>query len=91
MDWTVYLVRCADNSLYCGITNDLEKRIDAHNNGKGAKYIIKSRRPVKLVYKEKFHGKGEALSREAEIKKLPKMAKESLVENFLGLEEKRPS
>lgn len=77
--WFVYLVRCADNSLYCGITNDLGKRIAAHNSGAGAKYIVPSRRPVVLVYQEQLPSKGKALSREAAIKKLRKSQKEALL------------
>lgn len=86
LNWTVYLVRCADDSLYCGITNNVLKRIETHNKGKGAKYITKSRRPVKLVYKEEFDDKGKALSREAGIKKLSKTTKESLIKDFQYLE-----
>ena len=62
MNYT-YIVRCSDGSLYTGWTNDLEKRIRAHNEGKGAKYT-KSRRPVELVYYESFEKKEEAMSRE---------------------------
>ena len=72
-----YLLRCSDNSLYSGITNDLENRIKAHNFGKGAKYT-KSRRPVKLVYFEKLENKSMALKREAEVKKWSKTKKEKL-------------
>ena len=61
MNYT-YIVRCKDGSLYTGWTNDIEKRIKAHNEGKGAKYT-KSRRPVKLVYYEEFQTKEEAMKR----------------------------
>lgn len=65
-----YLVMCADKSLYCGYTNNLEKRIYAHNNLKtGAKYT-RTRRPVKLVYWEKFTSKSDAMKREYQIKKM---------------------
>ncbi|MGF6375302.1 putative endonuclease [Clostridiales Family XIII bacterium PM5-7] len=73
-----YMVRCADNSLYTGWTNDLEKRIADHNQKKGAKYT-KPRLPVELVYVEIFDTKIEAMKREAAIKKLTKMKKEQLV------------
>jgi putative endonuclease len=73
-----YLVRCADGTLYCGWTNHVDKRIKAHNEGKGAKYT-RSRRPVKLVYFEVFETKEEAMRREAAIKKLAKKDKERLV------------
>lgn len=79
--WVVYLVRCRDNSLYCGITNDLEKRLAAHNAGAGAKYIVPARRPVTLAFKELAQDKSAALTREAQIKKLPKKKKELLIIN----------
>lgn len=74
----VYILRCADGSLYTGWTNDLEKRVKTHNAGKGAKYT-KTRLPVELVYYEEYEEKGEALSREFNIKKLQKTAKEKLI------------
>lgn len=69
-----YILKCADDTLYCGWTNDLEKRIDAHNSGKGAKYT-RSRLPVELIYYEEFETKEEAMSREYHIKKLPREKK----------------
>ncbi len=77
MNYT-YLVECADGSLYCGWTNDLDKRIASHNTGKGAKYT-KSRLPVKLVYYETFDTKEEAMSREWQIKQLSRAAKLKLI------------
>ena len=77
MCWT-YIVECSDGSYYCGWTNDLEKRLEAHNTGKGAKYT-KARLPVKLVYQEKYATKEEAMSREWHIKKLTRSQKESLI------------
>lgn len=74
----VYILRCADGSLYTGWTNDLEKRVKTHNAGKGAKYT-KTRLPVELVYYEEYEEKGEALSREFSIKTLKKTAKEKLI------------
>lgn len=73
-----YLVRCADGTLYCGWTNDLDKRIKAHNEGRGAKYT-RSRRPVTLVYWEEFSTKTEAMQREAAVKKLTRQQKERLI------------
>lgn len=73
MNYT-YIVRCSDGSLYTGWTNDLEKRIKAHNEGKGAKYT-KSRRPVELVYYEAFEKKEEAMSREWAIKQMTREQK----------------
>ena len=77
MNYT-YIVRCADGTLYTGWTNDLEKRIHAHNSGEGAKYT-RSRRPVELVYYEEHETKEEAMSREWHIKKLSRSEKEKLI------------
>ncbi len=74
----VYIVRCSDQTLYTGWTNHLEKRIEAHNAGKGAKYT-KARRPVELVYFETFEHKRDALKREYQIKQLKKSEKEKLI------------
>ncbi len=75
-----YIVECADGTLYCGWTNDLEKRIADHNAGKGAKYT-KPRLPVKLVYSESFDTKEEAMSREWHIKQLSRKEKLALINN----------
>ena len=77
MNYT-YILRCADNSLYTGWTNDLDRRVSAHNAGKGAKYT-KARLPVQLVYFESFETKEEAMSREYFIKKMSKKEKEKLI------------
>ena len=69
MRWRVYIIECQDGSLYTGITIDLEKRLAAHNAGKGAKYTT-SRRPVRLVYREGAANRSEASKRENAIKKL---------------------
>ena len=74
----VYIVRCSDQTLYTGWTNHLEKRIEAHNAGKGAKYT-KARRPEELVYFETFDNKGDALKREYQIKQLKRSEKEKLI------------
>lgn len=74
----VYIVQCIDNTLYTGWTNNLEKRIKAHNEGKGAKYTM-GRRPIELKYFETFETKGEALKREYAIKKLSKKEKLELI------------
>lgn len=76
----VYLLRCADQTLYCGYTTNLTKRIQAHNEGKGAKYT-RSRRPALLVYHERYATKSEALQRECAIKKLSRMQKEALIQH----------
>ena len=73
-----YILRCADGTYYCGWTNNLDRRLKAHNEGKGAKYT-RSRRPVALVYYEAFSTKEEAMRREYEIKQLPRKKKEELI------------
>lgn len=75
----VYIVRCSDGTLYTGWTNHLERRIQVHNEGRGAKYT-RSRRPVELVYAERFATKTEALRRECAIKRMTRRAKEALFE-----------
>ena len=67
MNYYIYILECSDKTLYTGYTNNLENRVKAHNEGKGAKYT-KSRLPVKLVYSETFDDKKEAMSREWYIK-----------------------
>lgn len=78
-----YIVKCSDGSLYTGWTNDLDKRLKAHNSGRGAKYT-KTRRPVELVYYEKFLTKQEAMSREARIKQLSRSQKLELIAGILN-------
>lgn len=73
-----YILLCSDGTLYCGYTNDLEKRVNTHNRGKGAKYT-RRRTPVKLVYSEEFKTKSEALKREHQIKKLSRKEKLALI------------
>lgn len=75
----VYIVRCSDNSLYTGYTNNIEVRINKYNAGKGAKYT-KTRRPVVLVYQEMYDTKSEALRREYEIKTFTRQRKLKLIE-----------
>jgi len=83
MNWHVYILRCFDNSLYTGLTNDLDARLAAHNAGKGAKYTA-TRRPVSMVYHEPAESKNTALKREIQIKRWPKAKKEALVKGFRG-------
>lgn len=73
MNYT-YIVKCCDNTIYTGWTTDLDRRIEAHNSGKGAKYT-RSRRPVELIYAERFDTKQEAMRREWEIKQLSREEK----------------
>ena len=83
MTWHVYIIECNDGSLYTGVTNDLDKRITAHNAGLGAKYT-KSRRPVHLRYSETARDRKQASQREHVIKSLQKSAKISLIASKLA-------
>ncbi len=76
--WFVYLLRCADDSLYTGITNDLVRRCRQHNTGRASRYT-RGRRPVRLVYQEAHATRGQALRREAAIKALSRRQKEQLI------------
>ena len=75
-----YLLRCSDGSLYCGWTNDLQKRLDSHNAGTGGKYT-RTRLPVELVYYEEYATRQEAMSREYHIKRLSRQEKLRLIES----------
>ena len=80
-DWNVYIVRCADDSLYTGVATDVVARVRRHNDGKGAAYT-RSRRPVRLEYVEPGLTRSQALVREAALKRLPRAEKQRLVESF---------
>ena len=80
-EWYVYILECADGSLYTGMTNHLARRLAAHNAGKGAKYT-KTRRPVRLRYSEELENRSLALRREAAIKKLSHAQKRAMCEDF---------
>ncbi len=73
-----YLLECADGTLYCGWTNNLDRRVQVHNEGRGAKYT-RSRRPVRLVYYEEFDSREEAMSREWHLKRMSRAGKERLI------------
>lgn len=78
----LYILECADKTLYTGITTDLERRIAEHNNGKlGAKYTS-VRRPVKMVFSRRFKNRSLASKEEARIKKLERLEKSELIKNF---------
>ena len=79
----VYLLLCADGSYYCGSTNDPEKRLQAHNAGRGAKYT-RGRGPCTIAYLEEFGSKSEAMSREWHLKKLTHREREMLVHSGAG-------
>lgn len=82
MAWFVYMVRCADGSLYTGATTDLARRVARHNEGTGARYT-RSRRPVALVWSRRAKDRGSALSREARLKQLSREEKVAVVEGRL--------
>ena len=79
MAWFVYMLRCRDGSLYTGYTDDVRRRLETHQNGKGAKYT-RSRLPVALAYQEELPDKSSALRREAAIKRLTRQEKLQLIE-----------
>ena len=76
--WYLYILRCGDGTLYTGITTDVEKRLAAHQAGKGAKYT-RGRGPLELVYREVCATHSDALKRELEVKKLPRQEKEKML------------
>lgn len=76
--WKLYILRCGDGSLYTGITTDVERRLEAHRSGKGAKYT-RGRGPLELVYSEECGDHSTALKREWEIKALPREEKMRLI------------
>ncbi len=76
--WYVYILLCQDKSFYIGSTNDVEKRFKNHLEGRGARYT-KSHKPIKIIYKEEFVSKSDALKREAALKKLTKKEKQGLL------------
>ena len=80
----VYILKCRDNTLYIGWTTSLEKRLKAHNSGRGAKYT-RARLPVEIVYFEEFEDKKEAMKREYAIKKLSREEKLKLIDKFIGV------
>ena len=81
--WLIYILECIDGSLYCGITNNLEKRLKQHKGEiKGGAKYTRSHWPCKLVYKEKSTSRSEALQREVIIKKMSKVEKRTLISSF---------
>lgn len=84
--WHLYILRCKDGSLYTGITTDVEKRLEVHRSGKGAKYT-RGRAPLELVYREECGTHSNALKRELEIKALPREKKLALLEEAVKLSE----
>jgi putative endonuclease len=78
VNWQVYIIRCSDQSLYTGITNNVERRWRQHASRRGAKYF-RGREPLEIVYLEPGHDRGSASRREADIKKLQRVEKERLI------------
>jgi putative endonuclease len=78
VNWQVYMIRCSDQSLYTGITNDVDRRWRQHATRRGAKYF-RGREPLAIVYLEPGHDRGSASRREADIKKLQRVEKERLI------------
>lgn len=76
--WKLYILRLSDNSLYTGITNDIDSRLKKHREGKGSKYV-RSRLPLELVYTEEHDDRSSASKKEAKIKSWSKERKEDLV------------
>ncbi|MDX6768601.1 MAG: GIY-YIG nuclease family protein [Elusimicrobiota bacterium] len=76
-EWSVYIVRCGDDSLYTGVAKDVAARVEAHNAGRGAAYT-RSRLPVSLVWSKEGFTRSAALSREAAVKRLPRALKQAL-------------
>ena len=78
-DWFVYMLRCSDNSLYTGVTTDVERRVEEHNGEKSVTKYTRVRQPVTVAYQESASSRSEACKREAQLKKLRKVDKEALV------------
>ena len=83
MNWQVYIILCTDNSLYTGITNDVERRMLQHAACRGAKYF-RGRKPQRLVYLENNHTRSSASKREAAIKQLKRPEKEALIASAMN-------
>lgn len=79
--WLVYMILCSDDSLYTGITTDIERRFDQHKNNKGAKYFY-GRKPEKIVFIEKGHNRSTASKREYELKRYSKLKKLAIIDNY---------
>ena len=82
-NWLIYILKCGDGSLYCGITNNLEKRLKQHKGEiKGGAKYTRSHWPCELVYKEKSRSRSDALQREVMIKKMSKVEKQTLINSL---------
>lgn len=79
--WYLYILRCKDGSLYTGITTDVEKRLEAHRSGRGAKYT-RGRSPLELVYREECGDHSAALKREIQVKRLTREQKQAMIASY---------
>jgi len=79
--WSLYILKCCDGSFYTGVTNDLDRRLRAHQDGRASRYT-RTRRPVELVYREECGGRSQALSRECAVKSMGRKGKEGLIAGF---------
>lgn len=79
--WYLYILRCRDDTLYTGITTDVEKRLEAHSSGRGAKYT-RGRGPLELVYRETCGTHSDALKRELAVKRMTRAEKQALIRTF---------
>jgi len=80
--WYLYILKCKDGTLYTGITNNIEKRVDEHNNGKNGSKYTRARRPLVLAYNEECKNRSEASKREAVVKKMSREEKLFLIKSF---------
>ncbi len=85
-EWGLYILECGDGTLYTGITDDYEKRFQAHCSGKGAKYT-RGRGPLRMCYREQCKDHSAALRREAQIKKMSRRDKLKLIQSYAGADE----
>jgi putative endonuclease len=86
--WRLYILECGDGTLYTGVTNDVDRRVSQHQEGKGARYT-RTHGPVALVYKEECGTRSQALSRECAVKSLPRRRKEELILGQSGAKKKK--
>jgi len=82
--WYTYMVRCRDRSLYTGITKDIDRRLAEHNNAKNGARYTRTRRPVRLVFLERFSSRSAAAKREHQLKSLSKTEKQKLFQKTIG-------
>ena len=82
----IYVLLTENNSLYCGYTDDVQKRFEKHKNGMGAKYT-KSHKPIKILFQQEFPTKSDALKAEIKFKKLPRETKLKIIDGYLSLNE----